>query len=220
MSAIIDLIKTEDLKAGDSMPSENALAEAFGVSRVIVREANRSLSALGIIEIANGRTARVSVPDFDVVGVLFDHIVHSRHVTVHQVLDVRRSIELRTVALAAMRRSAREAQAITDYADAMLADHSLPAKVMQHDLAFHATIATAARNPLFTIMVRAFEPVTRSTWQLGWRSRADEEERLTMIAVHRSIAVAVNSQDVAAAQAAMAAHFDQTTRALVGAGLT
>lgn len=217
--ATLELIKAEDLRPGDSLPSENSLAERLGVSRVVVREANRSLSALGIVEIANGRPAKVSVPAYDVLGLLFDHVVHTRHVTVHQVLDVRRAVEMRTVALAAMRRTEEEAEAIGSFASAMRADFDDPVAVMSHDVAFHAAIAASARNPMFTIMVRAFEPVTRSTWPLGWRSRADERERLGMIAVHESIAQAIGHQDVSAAQAAMAAHFDETTKALVTAGL-
>lgn len=220
IDALIDLIKTEHLTAGDSLPGENALAERLGVSRVVVREANRFLSALGIVEIANGRAAKVSVPSYDVLGLLFDHVIHTRHVTVHQVLDVRRAIEMRTVALAAMRRSDQEATAIRAHAAAMRDDFEHPDAVMEHDLAFHADIAAAARNPMFTIMVRAFEPVTRSTWLVGWKSRASEGERLAMVAVHETIADAIMVQDVAAAQRAMAAHFDETTRALIGAGVT
>ncbi len=216
---ILEIIKAEDLRPGDSLPSENSLAERLGVSRVVVREANRSLSALGIVEIANGRPAKVSVPAYDVFGLLFDHVVHTRHVTVHQVLDVRRAIELRTAALAAMRRSEEEAKTISSFASAMHADFDDAEAVMNHDIAFHVAIAASARNPMFTIMVRAFEPVTRSTWPLGWRSRADERERFGMVAVHETISQAITHQDVAAAQAAMAAHFDETTKALMAAGL-
>jgi DNA-binding FadR family transcriptional regulator len=220
VAAIIQLIRSGDLRAGDPLPAENALATQLGVSRIVVREANRSLAALGIVEIANGRSARVSVPDDQVLGLLFDHVVHTRHVTVQQVLDVRRALEVRSAALAAVRRSPAEALQIEAHAAAMRRDFSTPDAVLEHDIAFHAAIADAAQNPLLATTIKAFAPVTRQTWAVGWKSRAEEGEKLAMIAVHEAIAAAIVAQDVGAARAAMSAHFDDTVRALIGAGIT
>jgi DNA-binding GntR family transcriptional regulator len=55
---------------------------------------------------------------------------------------------------------------------------------------------------------------------VGGKSRAEQEEQLLMIACHETIADAILRQDVAGARAAMAAHFDDTVRALVAAGVT
>ena len=43
-----------------------------------------------------------------VVSLLIDHAVHTHQITIQQILDVRRTIELRTVALAALRRTDAE----------------------------------------------------------------------------------------------------------------
>ena len=45
-----DQIVNGEWKAGDRLPSENELAEQFGVSRVTVRGALQKLAALGLIE--------------------------------------------------------------------------------------------------------------------------------------------------------------------------
>jgi len=219
VAGIIALIRAENLHIGDSLPSENALTERLGVSRVIVREANHSLSALGILDIGNGRAARVSVPDYAVFGMMFDHVVYTNHVSVQQVLAVRRSIEISTAALAAVHRTEAEAQAILTHAANMRRDFTQPATVMEHDLKLHAAIAEAASNPMFTTMVRAFESVSRANWAFGWQSRDGEAGRWKMIEVHEAIARAVAGLDIAAAQVAMAAHFDDTVQALVGAGV-
>ena len=42
--------------------------------------------------------------------------------------------------------------------------------IMEHDLAFHKEIAKAAKNPVFSLIVGAFDGVTRQTWPIGWRS--------------------------------------------------
>jgi GntR family transcriptional repressor for pyruvate dehydrogenase complex len=219
INAVIDLIQSGGLRQGDPLPAESALAKRLGVSRIVMREANRSLSALGIIEVGNGRGARVSVPDENVVGLLFDHVVHTRHVTVQQVLDVRRSLEVRAAALAALRRSSEEARAIRGHAQAMRAAFDRPDDIWQHDIALHAAIADAGQNPLFSIMIKAFAPVTRQTWPLGWKNRS-HVEREAMIAQHEAIAQAVVDQDIVAARDAMSAHFDDTVRVLIGAGVT
>jgi len=220
VNAIIEDIRANGLRRGDLLPAENALAAKLGVSRIVVREANRYLAALGIVEIANGRAPRVSVPDENVVGMLFDHVVYTRHVTVQQVLAVRRPLEVRAAALAALRRTAQEAQQIVAHAAAMRAALKNPEVMKEHDIALHAVIADATQNPLLAVMIKAFSPVTRQTWPVGWKSRAEPEEQSAMIACHEALADAIMKQDVSGARATMSAHFDETIRALVAAGVT
>jgi GntR family transcriptional repressor for pyruvate dehydrogenase complex len=220
VNAIVEDIRANGLRKGDMLPAESAQASKFGVSRIVVREANRYLAALGIIEIANGRAPRVSVPDEHVIGMLFDHVVYTRHVSVQQVLAVRRPLEIRASVLAAMRRTPEEAHLIVSHAAAMRAARGDPELIRRHDMALHAVIAEATRNPLLTIMIKAFEPVTRQTWPVGWKSRTEEVEQSAMIAGHEAIADAIFREDVTAARIAMSAHFDDTQRALVAAGVT
>ena len=53
-------IRSGDFAPGDRLPSERDLVETFGVSRVSVREAIRSLEALGFVRVYQGRGAFVS----------------------------------------------------------------------------------------------------------------------------------------------------------------
>lgn len=217
---IIDLIRTQDLRPGDALPAENNLAARAGVSRIVVREANRSLAALGIVELAVGRAPRVSVPDEHVVGMLLEHVVRTRHVTIQQVLDVRRALEMRAAALAALRRSDQEARELVEHAAAMRAAYDDLDVMREHDVRIHAIVADAAHNPLLTIMIKAFAPLLREMWPVGWKSRAEESERDSMLRCHEAIADAILKQDVAAARHAMSSHFDDTMRVLMNAGVT
>ena len=54
VTEIRDAVFDGRLKPGDFLGSENDLAEQFGVSRITVRDALRSLSATGIVEIRQG----------------------------------------------------------------------------------------------------------------------------------------------------------------------
>jgi len=219
VNAIVEEIRANGLRKGDLLPSESAMVARLQVSRIVVREANRYLAALGIIEISNGRAPRVSVPDENVVGMLFDHVVYTGHVSVQQVLAVRRPLEVRAACLAAVRRTAEQAKEIVGHAAAMRATLNDPTSMREHDIALHAAIADASQNPLLAIMIKAFTPVTRQTWPVGWKSRTEPEEQMAMIACHETLADAIQKQDVTAARNAMSAHFDESVKALVAAGV-
>lgn len=218
-SSILELIKAEGLRVGDPLPSESALGLRLGVSRVVVREANRALAALGVIEISNGRTARVGAPSPEVLTVLVGHAVQTQHASVQQVLDVRRTLEARTVVLAALRRTPAQAATIVSIAEAMRDAYHDPKALMEQDIAFHSAIAEAAQNPLLTLFMGAFESVTEMTWPVTWRSRATEAARQEVLDFHSDIASAIHDQDCSRAEQAMARHFNDTVLALAAAGI-
>lgn len=60
MEQIVEQIHTNQLKAGERLPNERAMAEMFGVTRNSVREAIRALSVLGLITIRPGSGNYVS----------------------------------------------------------------------------------------------------------------------------------------------------------------
>ena len=122
----------------------------------------------------------------DVLGLVIDHAVHTDQASIQQIYDVRRTVETRTVALAALRRSEPEAQAISGRAAAMRQAFSHPDEAMEHDIAFHSAIAVASRNPLFALIVGSFSVVTRRTWRIGWDSRSTDAERLANVECHRA----------------------------------
>jgi DNA-binding FadR family transcriptional regulator len=64
-SRIRDYILDQGMKTGDRLPTEQQFAEMFGVSRVVVREATKSLGYLGIIRAAPRRGLTVGLIDND-----------------------------------------------------------------------------------------------------------------------------------------------------------
>ena len=217
--AINDRIRDGRLRVGDPIPSEAGIADDLGVSRTVVREALRALAALGVVDLGNGRRARVGTIDNDVLGLVLDHAVHTDQVSIQQIYDVRRTIEMRTVSLAALRRLDVEAETIAAHAAAMREAFSTPPEVMEHDIAFHGAIAVASRNPLFALVVGSFGLVTRQTWRIGWESRPTDVQRMASVECHERIAAAIGARNLRAAEAAMAQHFDDSVKALLAAGV-
>lgn len=54
-AGIKELIKTNNLKAGDKIPNESELCELFDVSRITIRRAIKELGEEGIIEVIRGK---------------------------------------------------------------------------------------------------------------------------------------------------------------------
>jgi len=220
IGAITRHIRQHDLMPGDRLPSEANLSKELNVSRTVVREAFRSLAAMQIIELATGKRATVAPIDHGAMSLIIEHGVHTDQINVQQIYDVRRTIETRIVTLAAIRRSDAEAANILAIAKAMRASAQRPEMLMERDLAFHMALAKASRNPVFALIIGAFQGITRQTWRVGWKSRTTDEAREAMIATHEQIAEAIMAGDPQKAVSLMAVHFDESVRALLEAGLS
>jgi DNA-binding FadR family transcriptional regulator len=219
IGAITRHIRDNDLMPGDRLPSEAQLSRDLNVSRTVVREAFRSLAAVRIIELGAGRRAVVAPIDHGPMSLIIEHGLHTDQINVQQVYDVRRTIEARVAALAALRRREDEARDLVTIATGMRSAVDDPALLMEMDLAFHIGLARASRNPVFVLILGALQGITRQTWPIGWRSRTTDAGRAAMLAAHADIATAVAQGDPVAATAAMTRHFDESVRALIAAGV-
>jgi len=219
VGAITRHIRANDLGPGDRLPSEAQLSRDLSVSRTVVREAFRSLAAMRLIELSAGKRAIIAELDYGAMSPVIEHGVHTEQITIQQIYDVRRTIETRTASLAALRRSDAESASILAHAHAMRTHFDRPEEIMEHDLAMHLAIAKAARNPIFAMIVGAFDGVTRQTWPIGWRSRSSQQEQMTMVDIHIELAEAIDQGDPQDARDVMARHFDISVQALLAAGI-
>ena len=220
IGVITQHIRTNELAPGDRLPSENSLARELSVSRNVVREAFRSLAAMRLINLNAGKRATVAQLDHGAMSLMIEHGVVTEQINVQQIYDVRRTIEMRTVTLASLRRSNKEAETILHHAQVMWEEIEDGDRVMDHDLAFHIEIAKASKNPVFVMIIGAFQGISRQTWPIGWRSRTSRAQRLGMIQNHLDIAKAVLAGDPQKAAELMACHFDNSVKILINSGLS
>ena len=219
IGVITQHIRMNELGPGDRLPSETNFAKELSVSRTVVREAFKSLAAMRLINLSAGKRATVAHLDHGAMSLMIELGVVTEQISVQQIYDVRRTIETRTVTLASLRRTEAEAQFIRHHAAQMLEHINDPDLVMEHDLAFHLEIAKASRNPVFAMIVGAFQGVSRQSWPVGWRSRSEASQRLAMTQIHIAIADAIATGDPQKANTLMTAHFDDSIKALLDAGL-
>ncbi len=221
MNTIRSFVRSQKLRPGDNLPSEKALSEHLGVSRTVTREALRGLATLRVLDVGNSRKARVAMPDASALSVILDHATYTSGLNIQQILDVRRTLELRTVSLAALRRSDAEAAELLAITQEMFeALENNGAELMELDIRFHEVIARASGNLLYSMMVDSFRVITRQTWPIGWRSRGSHENRIENIRCHDRIATAIMAQDANRAEQAMSDHFDSAVNVLLKAGVT
>jgi len=210
-------IHDERLRVGDTLPGEGYFAERLGVSRAVMREAFGALAALKLIDVANGRRARVAALDGSVISATLTHAISTAQIDVANVWDVRRTIELRTAELAARHGSLKQVGRILALAQALADDRLQQEELTEEDIEFHLAIAEASGNALFFQIVQSFVPLMRVAVPTAWSTRQTPEQRAEIRERHQRLARAIADHDPERARACMEAHFDESIGALLAA---
>ena len=215
IQAVTGYMRQEKLTVGDPLPGEAHFANLVGVSRPVMREAFRAMAALKLVDVGNGRRPRVSAVDGTVIATSLNHAVNTAQITMPQVWDVRRTLELRTAMLAAAHRTDDEAVHLMSLARGMVLHGDDLDKVTQYDIAFHRAIAAASHNALFVQIISSFGDLMESSVPAAWSTRETEDERQATLLRHRDLAQAIADRDVASAQRLMDAHFDESVKTML-----
>ena len=97
-----------ELSAGESLPTEPELAEQFGVSRAVVRDAVRLLSALGLVDVRHGRGMYITEPGTDALSEALFIALRRRGASVWDVEELQQVLLPRVIALATERATEEE----------------------------------------------------------------------------------------------------------------
>jgi DNA-binding FadR family transcriptional regulator len=215
IDAVKEHIRTHRLRVGDALPAESYFATQLGVSRPVMREAFGALAALKQIDVANGRRAKVGALDGSVLAESLEHAISTAQIGLSEVWDVRRTIEMRTAALAAVNASADQIERITALAESMAQDEAPHNATTDDDIAFHLAIAEASGNALFFKIVSSFVPLMRIAVPLAWQTRKSVVEQQDILDRHRRLALAIAQREPDQARDWMSSHFDEA----IGASL-
>ncbi len=202
------------LGPGAQLPSEVDLSRHLGVSRTMVREASRSLSAIGLIDVEMGKRPRVSRLKAEVLRDIVDGALMTGQVKPAEILEVRSGIEIAMASLAAQRRTPAMAKTLSGIVANMAASlHDLETYADQ-DLRFHEELAKAAGNAFYLFLLNGCHAAFRNSMAFGHRSRRDETELRHVQMLHERICDAVRQGDAGEAAAAMHAHFTDAINAV------
>jgi DNA-binding FadR family transcriptional regulator len=212
--ALSDLLGTDGFGVGARLPGEIALAERFGVSRPVIRQALVQLRTEGRVVSRKGSGNYVSDKPAPQPVIPFGAF--------HSIPDVRKFLEFRCslegeIAAEAARRCDRADVAdvhrcLLRWEDAVASGR--PA--IEEDIAFHTAIAEASGNRFFALTLAAINDQSRFAIRLvrelsgrTLAARLDDVRR-----EHRAIDAAIAAGAAEQAKAAMAAHLQNGIRRL------
>lgn len=158
LSQIRDLINLKNLEPGDKLPSERMLSEKFGVSRSNVREAIQKLEFYGLLNsIPQSGTFVANIGVIAMNGMIED-ILRLEDPDFKSLVETRILLELKTVKLAALRRSKKDLEEMKLALDAYTQKVLEGGDAVQEDLLFHLAIAKASGNSTMNTFMLIITP--------------------------------------------------------------
>ncbi|KAA3665290.1 MAG: FadR family transcriptional regulator [Chloroflexi bacterium] len=210
-------IVNENLQPGDVLPSEHKLADLFGVSRPVVREALRSLSAQGIVMVVSGKGAIVQPVDDQLLQIFFKRMLHTGQSSVIDLMAVRKQLECYGAVLAAKKRLPEEAVELQNTIEGM--KKALQSKNLDSyaelDVTFHMQIATATHNEPLSFLIQSIRIALKQIVMQGLQQWATQEQLNRVQEVHENIFTSIHNQNRDEAEKWMTIHFDEAIANLV-----
>lgn len=206
---IKEMIKQGQLQPGDRLPPERELAEILGVSRATVREALRSLSAVGMISIRQGEGSFVE--HFKLEGILepLSVLFHLEgdESGIRSFSEVREILEVEMAALAAKRADAEDIRAIDECVAAMVEEVRSGGVGDIADADFHLALAKASKNPLILRLMETITDLMKHTYQASRKQLFLDQETLEEVYnSHSEVAEAIRMKKPQVARQRMKDH--------------
>jgi GntR family transcriptional repressor for pyruvate dehydrogenase complex len=207
------LILSKELRPGTKLPTERALCQRLGVSRTVLREAIKLLSARGLIEEVVGRGTFVSKPNFESVrNALKLCLDWHADVGRKNLIELRALVEVEAAGLAAVRATKEQIAELRKNLTEMesLADASVE-RFVEVDFEFHKGLARAAHNELLVMLLEVIAGALVASWEA---IESSPEVRTHAIVFHEKILTAVEQRNARQARRAMAENLQAYTHDL------
>jgi GntR family transcriptional repressor for pyruvate dehydrogenase complex len=199
-------VRAGEFAAGEKLPPERVLAERFGVSRNVVREAANELRTRGLLVTRQGSGSVISNHFHKPVSDLLEDAVNGRADGEWRLLELRSALEIDVARLAAERATRQEIEGL----ECVLNTYDRAGEDLEAcaalDVAFHRTLAQVAHNDLFGLVLASLD-------ELLVKARRLALERSGIACAsrsHREILEAVKSRRPGSAAKAMERHLSMT----------
>lgn len=207
-----DYILTQNLPPGHRLPKEQALCEAFGASRVSVREALKLLEGSGLVSVKPGAAGGIQVaqPLPQRWRDAFTAFCHLQNVPLEKLVEFRVALEGITASLAAERASPEALASLEVIVQAMAAKEVPLERFHELDIAFHTRLAELSGNEVFALVMHAVrytmqQAILNAYEQLEHPEAVNEQ----IVADHREILAHLTRRDAQAAARATSQHIER-----------
>ena len=199
---IAALIRSDEYRPGDRLPTERELVRQLGVSRPVIREAMIALEIAGLVEVRSGSGVYVCGRPLSTQ----DSAVDLSEIGPFDIFDARLAVEGEVAAAAAEHATVADLAEMAEAIEQMrLAEQSgRPTKPANQR--FHLAVAVASRNPMLlkvSQLIWAELPKRGPIWA---KLDARRHLRPTRIAEHELIRRAIAERNAGHARAAARAH--------------
>lgn len=205
ISKIRDLINYKNLEPGEKLPSERMLSEKFEVSRSNVRDAIQKLEFYGLLKsIPQSGTFVANIGVIAMNGMIED-ILRLDDPDFKCLVETRILLELKTVRLAALRRTNEDLERLKETLDAYRKKVLNGEDAVQEDLLFHLAIAKASHNTTMNTFMLTITPEIITNFEKY--HVCDKNQAVLGIQEHSEIYEAIKAQDPKLAKEKMKIHF-------------
>lgn len=193
-------------KIDERIPTEPELMTMLGVGRNTVREAIKTLTSSGMLEIRHGSGTFVRART-DLGGLLGRRGAVSKT----HVFEVRRTLETEAVRLACRRRTDNDLRALSELLDSVEREAGT-AGFSEADLGFHLAVVQAAHNPVLADLFAVILEATRGTIEFteGVCDSSLNNDH------HRRVVEAIANRDEESAAGEACGYLDGTPASLCG----
>ncbi|NYT23939.1 FadR family transcriptional regulator [Alcaligenaceae bacterium] len=131
---------------GSKLPAGRLLAQEFGVSAAVIREATERLRTKGLVRSRQGAGCVVLADTLD-AGFQLDLPPAPDRSALRYIYELRVGLEGAAAALAAQRATAEDLARMAHILSRLKASLHVPAHALEWDFAFHRSLAEATHNP-------------------------------------------------------------------------
>jgi GntR family transcriptional repressor for pyruvate dehydrogenase complex len=200
------------MSAGQRLPSERELMATLGVGRGSVREAMRTLTLMGLLEVRRGEGTFVRQPDAGFLVKVFEMNLRFGPEKINEFVEVRQLIEGEAASLAATRRSEGDVAELRHTLKAMRAAVDDPKEAARWDVEFHMRIARATGNLIFAYIAEGIHGIIGKWVDTAFSRRELDLPRI--IDEHEAVVEAIAAGDGAKAREVMSYHLSKAAARL------
>ncbi len=199
-------ILASDYSEKEKLPSEQTLADNFGVSRPVIREAIKILCARGLVVQKTGEGNFVSEVDTSFVINAVNRYVQMNRLDINYVFEVRSNLETMAAKLAAERGSEEDFETLRSINEEMERNMDSIEDRTNLDIEFHAQVARISKNPLLESFILSMANILHEIFMKSLYT--SPEGNLDGIEFHKRIIDALMRKNPDEAERIMRAHMD------------
>jgi GntR family transcriptional regulator, transcriptional repressor for pyruvate dehydrogenase complex len=209
ISRIKALLANGKLKPGSKLPPERELSLILGVGRPALRQALKALATMGIIDSRVGRGTFINASSWELLAAPMDFMMLLNAVTIKELFEVRKALEVELSGLAAERATAQEISQLEAVVKKQESELSNPDEFLKLDVEFHSVIANGSRNILFWAILDNLRRLMIEPRRQLLQSESDLSLSFTD---HLSIFREIAARNKTGARNAMLKHLDRVYR--------